>query len=102
VTCDPIPCNATCAPPTHHWVYGAGFPGCLYDGGPRFAETREEAINDLLFVFGEALVHGEAERMTYELKSFGYYQFKSPEACGATYCEITREPGPMPQEEEGT
>jgi hypothetical protein len=32
------------------WVSGSGQPGCLYDYGPNYSRTREQAIEDMCFV----------------------------------------------------
>ena len=81
--------------PQTHWVYGSGFTGCLYDGGPSFAETKADAIDAALSVFFD-LSEGQLALARAALERDGIYYF-SVEACAdADYVEVTEADGPCP------
>jgi len=80
-----------------HWSYGSGTVGCLYDGGPGFAETKEEAIDAALSPFFD-LPPAVLRRAREALRRTGRYQFHA--AC-ADYVEITPQDGPCPEDDAG-
>lgn len=84
----------------HHFCYGSGMPGCLYDWGPNFADTRESAIDDVLTMFGDSLAEGEEERLRANLLGDGIHYFEDPQAAGAVYVDVTKHAGPCPENDE--
>jgi hypothetical protein len=84
----------------HHYIYGSGSFGCLYDCGPNIAETKEQAVNALLQIFAD-IPDEELDVMKADLTRSCYHSFKSPEA-GADYCEIVWQPGLAPEETDGS
>lgn len=85
---------------THHYCFGSGMPGCLYDYGPNFCETLEEATSAILEIFGDELEEGEEARLLDNLKESGIHYFENPIRAGAVYCDATLEDGPCPETEE--
>jgi len=79
-----------------HYCYGSGMFGCLYDYGPHFSPDIDGAIEDLLFMFGDQLEEGEAERMASNLNSDRMHRFENPLNAGAQYCEISVQSGECP------
>lgn len=89
--------KAQAALPAHHYVFGYGMSGCLYDGdGPRFSDDRNEAISSLNASFEDTVSTRERLAMRNALRADGVYHFRNPRKAGADYCEITKVPGPMP------
>ncbi len=84
----------------HHYCYGSGMPGCLYDYGPNFCETLEQATEGLLLMFGDQLEEGESERLRENLAAYGIHYFENPLEAGAVYCDATIHPGECPEDEE--
>lgn len=84
----------------HHYVYGSGMHGCLYDNGPHAADTKVQAITALLETFAD-LPETELDAMSTDLARSGYHAFNNSEA-GADYCEVSRQPGPAPEETDGS
>lgn len=83
----------------HHYVYGSGMIGCLYDNGPNFCETVDQAIESLLFVFDE-LDEEEVVELKENLKNVGLHYFKNPSETGAHYCDCTKHLGPCPEDDD--
>lgn len=83
-----------------HYVYGSGMAGCLYDYGPNFCETIEDAISDFEFIFGECIEADELIEMAVNLRENGGHKFRNPQEAGAQYCEVSEEPGPIPENTE--
>jgi len=86
-----------------HYVYGSGMKGYLFDNGPYAAESVNDAIDSLVdtFTSGDPSISDDEEkRMRAALIKDGYWEFDNPKEIGAEYCEITREDGPMPEDEE--
>ena len=86
-----------------HYVYGSGQKGYMYDNGPHVAESEQDAIDGLVETFtgtDPEISEAEEKRMRAALAKDGYYEFDNPREIGAEYCEITREDGPMPEEDE--
>ena len=83
-----------------HYSYGSGSPGCLYDNGPHYAQTKEQAIEGALFIFGDCISGREMKRAKVALRREGIYYF-SPHArahgAGADYVEICEQRGPCPE-----
>lgn len=80
--------------PMYHWVAGGGMWGCLYDHGPEFSDTREQALDSLIDTYGLS------DREIRALESNGIVWF---EGCrrfeaGVDYCELYRQRGPRPEE----
>jgi hypothetical protein len=71
-----------------HWVYGSGMFGCLYDYGPNVAESRDDAIDALVGLFGEDLTGDEEADMRRALEEHGQYRFERPQEAGAQYAEL--------------
>lgn len=89
----------------HHYCYGSGMPGCLYDNGPNFSPTLRGAIDSLVWLFAESgsesdLSKAEVKRMRRNLRVDGIHYFEHPETAGAVFCEVTRCNGPCPEEDE--
>ncbi len=86
-----------------HFVYGSGTKGHMFDNGPFAAESEQDAIDSLVDTFtgtDPEISEDEEKRMRAALAKDGYYEFDNPREIGAEYCEITREDGPMPDEDE--
>lgn len=81
--------------PDHHYTYGSGSPGCLYDYGPELAETVEQAIESFKQVFS-GLRSRELTLMAHALRTEGIYYFRHPSEAGAQYCEVSKQHEPMP------
>lgn len=82
----------------HHYTYGSGQFGCLYDSGPHTADTIKQAIEGLLDIFSD-LPDSELDVMSKNLASSGYHAFNNSETgAGADYCEIVYQPGPAPED----
>jgi hypothetical protein len=85
---------------THHYVYGSGLVGCLYDSGPHCADTLEEAIEGALWAFDD-LPESELATARENLTTDGIHYF-SPECrrdAGADYVEVSRMNGPRDDSE---
>jgi hypothetical protein len=80
-----------------HYIYGSGMVGCLYDNGPHYAATLEDAIDGALFAFddletseehpnSDALVNAEKD-----LRADGIHYFPASvrRDAGADYIEIS-------------
>lgn len=76
-----------------HYVYGSGEHGCLYDNGPHYAETLEDAVNALAETF-EMGKHRKAALRKYLSLEL------NPRRDGAEYCEITECTCDNPEEHE--
>ena len=78
----------------HHYVYGSGQPGCLYDNGPHTSDTLENAIDALIETFNTGnetdLTDEEQEAMRNDLTERGVHYFARPQDMGAQYCEVTQ------------
>jgi hypothetical protein len=86
----------------HHYTYGSGQYGCLYDSGPHIADTKEQAIEALLETFSD-LAESELDAMSKHLASSCYHKFDNSEVrAGADYCEIVWQPGPAPEDTDGS
>ncbi len=90
---------------THHYSYGSGMPGCLYDNGPNFSPTLRDAIAGLVWLFAESgsesdLSPAEVKRMRRNLRVNGIHYFEHPQDAGAVYCEVSKQPGPCPKDDE--
>jgi hypothetical protein len=79
-----------------HYGYGSGMIGCLFDYGPNFAETCEDAIEGILCVFGEQLSEEETAELRENLTRDGIHYFRQPAEVGAQYCEVWEGNGPCP------
>jgi hypothetical protein len=64
-----------------HYIYGSGEHGCLYDSGPHYAETLQDAVEGLAQTFEL----GRTRKA--RLKKNLYLELST--ADGAAYCEIT-------------
>jgi len=87
-----------------HYVYGWGDPGYAYADGPHFADSFDDAIEDIVATFtsGDPSISEEEERdMKAALRKDGIYYFVDREAAGNIgYVEVSREEGPMPEDED--
>jgi len=80
----------------HHYVFGSGSVGCLYDYGPETSPSKEGAIDSLWQVFGDNLSPRDARHMRAALRRDGIYYFADRGVAGADYCEVSRQSGPCP------
>ena len=85
---------------THHYCYGSGMVGCLYDYGPSFAPEREDAVGALTDLFSESLSETELQEMQENLRTVGIHYFSQPSEAGAHYCDVSEHPGACPDDEE--
>lgn len=90
-----------------HWGYGSGMVGCLFDNGPCFVETKEDAIDCVLFQFSctgnESDLDGAMlDQAKADLRADGIHYFPSAvrRDTGADYCQIWEESGPCPEDDE--
>lgn len=89
-----------------HWGYGSGTPGCLFDNGPCFTETKEQAIEGVLFPFQSGnetdLSESELEQAKRDLCEDGTHYFPSERRgdLGASYVQIWEEQGPCPDNDD--
>lgn len=65
-----------------HFHYGSGMHGCLYDNGPYYAETLQDAVEGLAFTFDL----GRTRKA--QLKKYRSLELNNARD-GAEYCEIT-------------
>lgn len=89
-----------------HWGYGSGMPGCLFDNGPHFAATQQDAIDGVLWYFSETgnesdLTEQELEQARADLKSDGIHYFPAErrQDLGASLVQVWECDGPMPEED---
>jgi hypothetical protein len=94
-------------PEETHWGYGSGMPGCLFDSGPSFAETQDDAISAALWLFSETgnetdLSAEELEQARADLKECGTHYFPSERAgeLGASMVQVWEEQGPCPDSDD--
>lgn len=92
----------------HHYVYGSGQPGCMYDYGPHHSPTLRDALDDLSEMFGE-LPKRALQRMRGDLRRTGIHYFPDTpcrggytvrDLAGAGFAEVTRYDGPCPEDTE--
>lgn len=99
-----------------HYVYGSGLVGCLFDNGPHFTETKEDAIESALCIFTEQLPETELNLARENLHRDGFHYFSTEkehelywaperrvsarELAGADYVEVSLCEGPCPEEAE--
>ena len=84
-----------------HYCFGSGSPGCLYDFGPNFCETIEQAVESFKWLFSE-LEDSELAVMEEDLRLYGIHYFPADtrERAGASYCQISKQAGPIPENDE--
>ena len=75
----------------HHYVYGSGMHGCLYDNGPHTSNDIEDAIQALEATFADTVSEPELAVMRNSLRDQGVYSFEDPSEAGAQYCEVKQE-----------
>jgi len=73
--------------------------GCLYDYGPHFTETVDQAIDSIMWVFHDQLEDGEPARMRANLATEGRHVFENPGNAGAQYCDISEHAGECPADD---
>jgi hypothetical protein len=89
-----------------HWGYGSGMRGCLFDNGPHFAETQEQAIDAALWIFQDGseseLTEEEHAQAVADLKSDGIHYFPAERRSelGASLVVVWEEQGPCPESDE--
>lgn len=102
----------------HHYVYGSGQPGCMYDYGPHHSPTLRDALDDLSDTFRD-LPKSALRRMRGDLRRTGVHYFPNTpcrdphgfrdnggnmttirELAGAGMAEVTRFEGPCPEDTE--
>lgn len=82
-----------------HWGYGSGMVGCLFDNGPCFVETKEQAIDGALFPFEDSDLPDSVlsdARNTLERGETYYFPREHQAAAGAHMLQIWEESGPCP------
>lgn len=96
---------------THHYSYGSGSTGCLYDN-QGVAPTEHEAIDAAMSPFHYAgdgedddIIRACEEEMAKALRSLSeygihYFRIKLRPYFGADYVEVVKQDGPMPDESE--
>lgn len=80
-----------------HYIAGSGMAGCLYDYCSGACDTYEEAVNDILSVFGDSCSERDEEGLRSLLtvkpsevdRSGVIYGFHDTQEAGAHYAEIT-------------
>lgn len=89
-----------------HWGYGSGMPGCLFDHGPCFVHTQEQAIDGCLWQFTGTgnesdLSSEEIAQATADLLSDGIHYFPAARRgeLGASLVQIWEEQGPCPEDD---
>lgn len=89
-----------------HWGYGSGMPGCLFDNGPHFAETQDDAIDGALWPFHGTgnetdLTDAELEQAKADLRSDGIHYFPAERRreLGASLVQVWPEDGPCPEDD---
>jgi hypothetical protein len=82
-----------------HYAYGSGMSGCLFDCGPNFCETEEQAIEGALFIF-DNLSDEELSAARENLKNDGIHYFSDALEAGAQYVQVSECNGPMPEDNE--
>lgn len=90
--------------PRTHWGYGSGMPGCLFDNGPHFAETQDDAIDGALSLFSETgnesdLTEAELAQARADLREYGTHYFPAERRgeLGASLVQVWEEQGPCPE-----
>lgn len=97
----------------HHYVYGSGQPGCLYDYGPHVSPTLRGALEALSETF-DCLPKRALQRMRGDLRRFGVHYFPHDvmarnwegelegirSLAGAGTASVTRCDGPCPEDTE--
>lgn len=90
-----------------HWGYGSGMPGCLFDNGPHFCETQEDAIDGVLAPFHGTgnesdLSESELEDARIDLRGGGshYFPFNRRAELGATVLEVWEADGECPESDD--
>lgn len=82
-----------------HWSYGSGYTGCLYDGGPGYAETLADAIDAALSVFFD-LSEAHLEAAHTALVEDGIYYFPADAGACCDYVEVCEQDGPCPDNDD--
>ena len=100
-------CDGSCRDHETHWGYGSGMPGCLFDNGPHFCETQEDAIEGVLAPFHGTgnesdLTDAELEDARIDLRGGGahYFPYNRRAELGATLVQVWEENGPCPDSDE--
>lgn len=77
-------------PRPQHWISGGGTAGCLYDHGPNISDSKEMAIEELLFTYASDFSNRYREIMKRDLENDGihYFDRRIKPFAGADYCEI--------------
>lgn len=90
-----------------HWGYGSGMPGCLFDSGPNFAETQDDAISAALWLFSETgnesdLTPEEIAQARADLLECGthYFPAERRSELGASMVQVWEEQGPCPDSDD--
>ncbi len=86
----------------HHWTVGAGQVGCLYDYGPEAYPTKRDAMNGAEWYLDgcDEASKADVRRMRSDLHNYGihYLPVKLRQAGYGDYIELTRQDGPMPED----
>jgi len=80
----------------NHFVYMNGSRGCMPDNTGT-CDTKEQAIESLVFTFYDCISAKELAQMKAELIEDGTYYFDNAGEAGAEYCEVTEESGENPE-----
>jgi hypothetical protein len=94
-------------PEETHWGYGSGMPGCLFDNGPHFANTQDDAISAVLWHFSETgnesdLSEEELAQARADLLECGTHYFPSERRgeLGASMVQVWEEQGSCPDSDD--
>ncbi len=73
-----------------HWISGSGLAGCLYDNGPNVHDSKEDAIESILFNF-DCLGKCSTARLKKDLEDHNihYFDRRIRPFAGASYAEIS-------------
>ena len=72
-----------------HYIYGSGMSDCLYDYGPYYARTVDDAVRALVDTFDGVIPRADIHRMAGDLRVQRIHYFTNPRQAGADYAEIT-------------
>ena len=72
-----------------HYIFGSGMVGCLFDSGPYYCETVDQAVALAVDLFEDSLTGEELETMRRYLREGGCYYFSEPSEAGAQVVSVT-------------
>lgn len=84
------------------WGYGSGLVGCLFDNGPEYAESKQAAIDSVVFIFSEEMTKQERISAEKDLRDEGIHYFRGHDLrqrMGADYMSVWLETGDIEEDE---